>query len=207
MEHRPDDVAALLSRTLVLALAAALAAVGPAVAQGHGGEKGGHGGMTERGGHAMEMRGGHGAMLGHLPAAVLRQGDLLELSDDQRRRLEALRDSVEAVRRDRGGEPGAMHERAASAFGEDGIDVEAYESALRSLADRRVAARVRVARIARRALDVLDDAQREKFLYGVHLMQRMHRMHHGGHGKAMEREEMEMEHGGGEEEGGGDRLR
>lgn len=197
MEHRPEDGAAALSRLLVLALAAVFAAAGPAAAQGHGGGK-------EGGGHAMEMRpghrmhGGHGAMLARVPSAVLHQSELLELSDDQRRRLEALEDSVEAVGRDPGVERGAMHERVTSAFGEDGIDVEAYESALRSTADRRVTRQVRVARFAQRALQVLDDAQREKFLYGVHLMQRMHRMHHGGHGA-------KKEHGGAGEEGGGGR--
>ena len=157
MEHRPDAPGALLVRTLALALAAVLAAAGAAAAQGHGGEKGGHGGMEERGGHGMEMQrghrmhGDHGAMLGRVPAAVLRQGELLELSDDQRRRLEALSDSVETVRRDRGGERGATRQRLASAFGENGIDVEAYESALRAIRATRTRCAIRRSAVARRA--------------------------------------------------------
>lgn len=191
----------VLRRALGLALAAALAAVGSVSAQAHG-EKGGHG-MPAGG-----MHGGHGAMLGHVPAAILHQGDLLELTDGQKERLEALKDSLASLREEGHGRDGDLKQAdVESAFTESGIDVEAYESALRSMADRHVAARVEVARIARRALQVLDEDQREKFLYGVHLMHRMHRMHHGGHGDVDMRPGEKMHHGGmkemEEKEGGG----
>lgn len=183
----------VLGRALALGLAAAFAAAGALSAQAHG-EKGSHEGM-EHGMKRSGMHGGHGAMLAHVPAAILRQGELLELSDGQAERLNALKDSLEAVRQAHHGSEGPMHEEMASAFSESGIDVDAYESALRSMADRRVAARVEVARIAQRALQVLDAGQREKFLYGVHLMQRMHRMHQDGHGEMQGGKKMREKHG------------
>lgn len=205
-DHR--TAAALLRRALGLALAALFVAGGALSAQGHG-EKGGHGMMMERhdaGMSAGGMHGGHGALLGHVPTAILHQAELLGLADDQEERLEALKDSLASMREARHEDRGSMREGMESAFTEGGIDVEAYESALRSMADRRISARVEVARIAERALQVLDDGQREKFLYGIHLMHRMHRMHQGGHGmmdrgmkehRGMERGEKKMEKEGG----------
>lgn len=175
-----------LAATLAL-LATAVLLAPPASAQEGGEEPGeddraekmerhGHAGAAKRGMH--RMRGGHGAMLAHLPVAILHQQEMLELSDQQVSRLEALRDSVRAIR-DRGRT--AMreaHEGGEGALGADGIDVEAYRQSLRSAADRMVEHRVAVATAARDALQVLDEGQREKFLYGVHLMHRM-RAHHG----------------------------
>lgn len=195
----------VLRLALGLALAAVLAAGGPLLAQAHG-EEGGHG-MMERDGHAMPaggMHGGHGAMLGHVPTAILHQGDLLGLTDGQKERLEALKDSLASLRESRGGDSDSKHGGMSSVLTGSGIDVEAYESALRSMADRHIAARVAVARIARRSLQVLDEDQREKFLYGFRLMHRIHRMHQGGHGKM--RDGKERRHHGGEmkeREGGG----
>ncbi len=175
--------APIVRRALGLALAAVLAAGGPLLAQAHG-ERAGHD-MMERDGHAAPgggMHGGHGAMLGHVPAAILHQGDLLGLTDGQKERLEALKDSLASLRESPGGDGDTRHGSVRSALTGNGIDVEAYESALRSMADRHVAARVAVARIARQSLQVLNEDQREKFLYGFRLMHRMHRMHQGGHG-------------------------
>lgn len=179
-EHRSPAV--VLRRAFGLALAAVFAAGGALSAQGHG-EKGGHETMKREGPgtHMGARHGGHGALLGHVPAAILHQAELLELSDGQEERVKALKDSLASMRKAHREDRGSMRERLESAFTESGIDVEAYETALRSMADRRISHRVETARIAQRALQVLDEDQREKFLYGVHLMHRMHRMHHGGH--------------------------
>lgn len=178
-----------LAATLALLATAALLAQ-PASAQEGGEEPGeddraekmerhGHERAAMRGMH--RMRGGHGAMLAHLPVAILHQREMLELSDQQVSRLEALRDSVRAIR-DRGRT--AMreaHEGGEGALGAGGIDIDAYRQSLRAAADRKVEHRVAVATAARDALQVLDEGQREKFLYGVRLMHRM-RAHHGpGH--------------------------
>lgn len=170
------------SSVTILGMLAALAMLAPAASAQEGGGHGAHGAKK---GPSHGQMGGHGAMLGHVPTAILHQQEALGLSEDQVSRVEALRDSVMA-----------LHERAMTAmqearggldeaFGEDGIDVEAYRRAVRAAADRRVEARVRAAEIASGALDVLDDSQRERFLYAIHLMHRMHRMHGGqgdGHG-------------------------
>ena len=169
----------------VVALVAALAAAGlPAhdVAAQHGGQGEAHGGMDAPHGKMGSPHASHGALLGHVPMAILHQQEALELSEEQVARVEALQDSV-----------AALHERSMAAmkearggveqaFGEDGIDVEAYRRAVRAAADRRVEARVRAAEIADRALGALDASQREKFLYGLHLMHRMHGAHGMGHG-------------------------
>ncbi len=196
METSHQQERPVLRRAFALALAAAFVAAGGLPAQGHDGKRGGHEAMRAGGG----MHGGHGSMLAKVPVAILHQGELLELTDDQVERLKSLKDSVKAVREGHRKDRGSMHGGMKDAFGEDGIDVQAYESALRSRADRRVAARVEVARIAQRALQVLEADQREKFLYGVHLMKRMHRGHHGGHGDRMERGKM-MKDGGMSEKG------
>lgn len=147
--------------------------------EGHRGMKAGmHGqGMMGRmaGMRGSGMMGGpHGAMLGHVPTAILHQSDALGLSDEQIARVEALRDSVAAIHETA---MEAMHESHAGleeAFTESGIDVAAYRSALRAAADRMVGAHVATAEAARSALQVLDAGQREKFLYALHVMHRMH---------------------------------
>lgn len=171
------------SSVTILGMLAALAMLAPAASAQQGGGHGAHGAKKgSSGGQMGGMRGGHGAMLGHVPMAILHQQEALGLSEQQVSRVEALQDSVMA-----------LHERAMAAmqearggiegaFGEDGIDVEAYRRAVRAAADRRVEARVRAAEIASGALDVLDDSQRERFLYAIHLMHRMHGGKGDGHG-------------------------
>lgn len=114
----------------------------------------------------------HGALLVRVPAAILHQAGALGLSDDQVARVEALRDSIVAIH---GRRMRAMQGRGGDfeeAFTDDGIDLDAYRSALRAAADRMVETRVAVAEVAQSALQVLDASQREKFLYALHVMHR-----------------------------------
>lgn len=189
--------------TLALLAAAAFLAA-PAAAQEQEGEEreGGERAATAKGPyrgamgdmHRMHaMRAGHGAMLAHVPAAILHQRGMLGLSDQQVSRLETLRDSVRTLRESGHAAMREAHGGDEGAFGEGGIDVEAYREAVRAAADRMVEHGVAMATVARDALQVLDTEQREKFVYGVHLMQRM-RAHHGrGMGMMGARHEHEKE--------------
>lgn len=186
------------SRFLPLVLAGLVAGALPLSAQGHPERHGqrGHRDMPDRPARK-GMTGGHGHgmhLIAHLPTALLHQKELLELTDRQVEEIEAVRQEMEEARSHRG-EGGSAHEEIASAFGPAGLDVSAYEEALREAARRRIDARVAAARRAQRALEVLDADQRARFLYGLRLMHRMHRMHgmrggmhgamrddgHGGH--------------------------
>lgn len=169
-------VAALSVLAALALLAPGLAAQeqGPPHREHRGGAPGmeGHPGMMG-GMHGTGAMGGpHGAMLAHVPAAILRQAEALGLSEEQTARVEALRDSIVAVHERRMTAMRGMGAGFQEAFTDDGIDLDAYRSALRSAADRRVETRVAVAEVAQSALQVLDAPQREKFLYALHVMHR-----------------------------------
>lgn len=171
---------ARLRRGAGLALAALLAGA-PALAAQHphggSGMDGGSPGPHGAGSMPAHMR--PGALMAHVPTAILHQSDLLDLSDAQVEEIRAVREAMPTPGEARE-EMRAAHEQLRSALGPDGIDVSAYESALRTMTDRMVRRRVEAARSARRALEVLDAGQRSRFLHGMRLMRRMHRMHGGG---------------------------
>lgn len=168
-----------LALVALLAVAPAVAAQHPHGGEGMGGEgSGGHGAVSM----PAHMR--PGALMAHVPTAILHQRDLLGLSDAQVEEIRAVQEEIPVPGEDRE-EMRAAHEKLRDALGPDGIDVSAYESALRAMTDRMVGRRVEAARSARRALEVLDADQRARFLHGMRLMRRMHRMHGGaadGHG-------------------------
>lgn len=196
-----------LSALAAVALAApGLAAQqqGPPHRQHHGGamRMEGHPGMMGGMGGPAMTGGPHGAMLARVPMAILHQAEALGLSDEQVARVEALRDSVVAIHGRRMTAMQGMGGDFAEAFTDDGIDLNAYRSALRSAADRMVETRVAVAEVAQSALQVLDASQREKFLYALHVMHRgpgMEGAMHGGgmmHGQgAMHEDRMTPGHG------------
>ena len=107
------------------------------------------------------------------PAMILRMGDALNLTEEQRSQLEAIQaeysDAVEPL------VAGAReaHQSAAAALEGDSPDFEAYERALREGADRMVQAHVAMARAAAEARDVLTEEQRQGLQGGMQMMQGM----------------------------------
>ena len=124
----------------------------------------------------MQMMGqGMGMMAtgGPGPAMILRMGDTLELTPQQRTRLEAIQseysDSVQ---------PGmaAMmetHRTASAALQGDSPDFGAYEEALQEGAGRMVQAHVAMARAAAEARNVLTQEQREGLEDSMQMMRGM----------------------------------
>jgi Spy/CpxP family protein refolding chaperone len=124
----------------------------------------------------MQMMGqGMGMMAtgGPGPAMILRMGDTLELTPQQRTQLEAIRseysDSVQ---------PGMAvmmeaHRTASAALQGDSPDFDAYEEALQEGADRMVQAHVAMARAAAEARNVLTEEQREALGGGMQMMRGM----------------------------------
>jgi Spy/CpxP family protein refolding chaperone len=107
------------------------------------------------------------------PAMILRMGDALNLTDEQRVRLQAIQGeysgSVEplmaAVMR--------AHQEAAAALAGDPPDIEAYERALREANDRMVEAHVAMARAAVEARAVLTDEQLGQLEDSIRMMRGM----------------------------------
>jgi len=163
------------------------AGVPPAATPGMMGDGMGMGEMMQMMGQGMmgggmmgpEMMGMMGQGMGMMatggpgPAMILRMGDALNLTDEQRSRLEAIQteysDSVEPLM------SGAReaHQNAAAALEGDSPDIEAYDRALREGADQMVQAHVAMARAAAEARDVLTEEQREGLDGGMQMMQGM----------------------------------
>lgn len=91
------------------------------------------------------------------PTMILRMGDALNLTEEQRTQLEAIQteysDSVQGLM-NRAME---AHQNAAAALEGDSPDFDAYEEALREGADQMVEAHVAMARVAAEAREVLTD--------------------------------------------------
>jgi Spy/CpxP family protein refolding chaperone len=107
------------------------------------------------------------------PAAILGMADALDLTADQRSRLQTIQDaygnSIEPLMA-RAMEAQA---RAAEALQGDSPDFDAYESALREGTDQMIQAHVAMARAAFEARQVLTDEQRARLRGGMQMMQGM----------------------------------
>lgn len=139
-----------------------------------GGGMAGHGMM---GGMAagQGMMGGTGAMGmmpagGASPAALLRAGDELALTPDQKTRLEALANEPGEGRQTHMQAAMAARTRATKALSADAPDLQAYQNALEEAASRMVEVHVAVARAALDARAVLTPEQRSKIGEGMRLM-------------------------------------
>ncbi len=140
-------------------------------------------GMMMRAHHGAGMMGAAGLMPGRMmgmmvsaptPGHILMQGEVLGLSDDQAARLEAIQEDLRAVHQRHMEEIGPIRDRLETALdAESGIDVSAYESALKELSDHHVQMAVTMARSSQEALDVLADEQRSRVRYGMRLMRHM----------------------------------
>lgn len=136
-------------------------------AQGHGGMMGMMGGMM---------------MAGPGPGMILAQSDVLALTDAQVEEIEGLRERLSETRTEHVETMRTLHERLAEEAGAQ-MDLDAYESAVRSLEDERVAMHMAMARAARDAREVLTAEQREKLRVGMRMMRgMMMRMMHGREG-------------------------
>lgn len=123
------------------------------------------------------------------PVMLLHQKEALGLSEEQASRLDSLRaatvGTMEEHRSAMEEVHVAMKELAASE--EPGMD--RFRDLLERMADARIALAVDMARIHRRAMDVLTEEQRSNARYGMKLMHRMMmQRHHGeGHGHMEDR--------------------
>ena len=168
----------LIAAVLILGasnLSAQVAGQGSGMGRGmmEGGMLGGMMGNGMMSAEVMDMM-GHGVGMmatgGPGPETILRMGEALNLTDEQKSRLQAIQteytDSVQPLM------AGAReaHESAAAAL-EGEPDFEAYERALSEGAEQMVQAHVAMARAATEARAVLTDEQRER-LRGVAQMMR-----------------------------------
>jgi len=119
-------------------------------------------GMMEGG--MMQMMGqGMGLMPtgGPGPAVILEMRDSLGLSEEQVGQLEEIRDRHHTAHSQMGDGPMGAHSRAKEAITGDNPDFQAYESALRDMADSMVQMHVGMARSAAEAREVLTAEQQE----------------------------------------------
>jgi len=118
-------------------------------------------GMMDSG--MMQMMGkGMGMMAtgGPGPSMILRMGDALGLTEDQRIRLQAIQEEHSGSTTGHMRSAMAAHQEAAEALRSDSPDFEAYEDALREAANHMVLAHTGMARAASEAREVLDAEQR-----------------------------------------------
>lgn len=142
----------------------------------------GQGGMMQRmgqgmmgGGMMQMMMGGMGMMGtgGPGPGMILRMGDALGLTDEQRAELEAIQEEYQETVAPMMSSMMEIHRDAAERLTGDSPDFDAYEGALREAADAMVEAHVAMARAASEARAVLTDEQRAQLQRGMQMMQGM----------------------------------
>lgn len=135
-------------------------------------------------GMMMRMQ-GHGEMMGMgmmgmmatpTPTMLLHQREALALSEEQVERLEALHEGMAGTRGEHMESMRAAHERLAEQARDPDLDLAAYESTLRSLADAHVGMHVEMARVGQQARDVLTAEQQEKLRTGMQFMRGMQGM-------------------------------
>lgn len=128
---------------------------------------------THRHGPMMGMMGSMGMMSGPGPMMILRQREALDLTEEQVTGLEALRERMAQTRAEHMESVRPLHERLVGLAGDPALDLDAYESTLRSLAEEHVAVHVAMARIGQRAREALTPEQREKLHTGMEFMRGM----------------------------------
>lgn len=175
------------SRTFLTA-AVALLLAHPAVAQQHQHETEAatnSPGMGMMSGDMMSMMSGGMMMdmtvMGLQPAALLGSASVLELSDEQVQRLEALESEGHAAHREHAQSAMEARMRAASALQGDLPDLEAYSEAVTEAAHHMAMAHIGMARTAMEARGVLTPSQREKVMAATSMMKGMQgmKMMHG----------------------------
>lgn len=133
------------------------------------------GGMM--GGGMMQMMMGEGMGMtgtgGPGPGMILRMGDALELTDEQRAELEAIQEEYQGTAAPMMSSMMDIQGEAADALAGDSPDFDAYEDALRDAAGTMVEAHVAMARAAAEARAVLTDEQRAQLQGGMQMMQGM----------------------------------
>ncbi len=110
---------------------------------------------------------------GPSPAMILRMGEALDLTDQQRTELEAIQEQYSESAQPHMTGMMEAHRSARAALESDPPDIDAYEEALREGADRMVQAHVAMARAAAEARDVLTDVQRQELQEGMQMMRGM----------------------------------
>jgi Spy/CpxP family protein refolding chaperone len=163
-------------KALLIATAALLVSM-PALAQQHN-HPGQHEGHEQR----MGMMAEHCPMMGGAhPTMILRHAEHLGLSQDQVRRIEAIRDRAEVATHMQGAM--AAHRQAAELLQAEQPDLAAYEARLRQAADHMVQAHTSMARTAVEARAILTPEQRASLAGMAHGAMGHGAMGHGsGHG-------------------------
>jgi Spy/CpxP family protein refolding chaperone len=169
----------------LLLIASGAAGQRPPTAPGMMGQGMGMGGMMQMmqmmgegmmGPGMMEMMGqGMGMMAtgGPGPAMILRMGDALDLTDEQRSRLQTIQGEFSSSVQPLMAATMEAHQEAASALEGGSPDFDAYERALRQAADQMVEAHVAMARAAAAARDVLTEEQRQQLQASMQMMRGM----------------------------------
>lgn len=128
------------------------------------------GGMGMTGG--MPMMGKSG-MMGAGPSMLLAQRDVLELTDDQAQRLEQLQAEKQAMMKEMHEGMTAVRSEMRDAMGAGSPDLEAYRSALETMADQMVSHHMQRAQFQQQVLDVLTTVQRDRLQTGMRMMRHM----------------------------------
>jgi Spy/CpxP family protein refolding chaperone len=126
-------------------------------------------GMTQMMGQGMGMlaTGGPG------PAMILRLEEPLDLTGDQVRHLEEIRDQFYETVRTEMNAAVTAHRDARAAVQIESPDFEAYERFVNEASDHMVQAHVAMARATARAREILTGEQRQQLHEGFVMMQRM----------------------------------
>jgi Spy/CpxP family protein refolding chaperone len=126
-------------------------------------------GMMEMMGQGMGMMGTGGPG----PAMILRMGEALDLTDEQRTRLQAIQSGLSDSMQPFMAAVMEAHQEASAALEGDSPDFGAYERALRRAASQMVEAHVAMARAAAEGRDVLTEEQRQQLRDSMQMMRGM----------------------------------
>lgn len=128
-----------------------------------------HGGMD------MMMQGGMGMMMSGLPTPgmILHAADELDLTENQRNRLETMQAELIAAIQPHMQAAMDAHGQAAAALGAEPVDMTGYEAALETAMQEMVRAHVAQARAGVQARNLLTAPQREKLEGAVGMMHGM----------------------------------
>jgi len=131
--------------------------------------------MMGRKGMMMGQPGMISMSLGPSPSMILGQKKVLDLSDEQVRKLQDLQAGASNAREADAAELRSLSKRLREVVdqSEGQPDLNRYESLLREKADREIGARLRNARLRQSVLAVLTEAQRAKLRTGMQVMHAM----------------------------------
>lgn len=114
-----------------------------------------------------DMMGTMGMRAGTSPMMILRHKEALGLTAEQVEKLDAVQERLAERRAAHMERMRALHEELSEQAAEAEVDLDAYESTLRSMADERVAWHLAMARSGQEAREALTAEQRDKLRVGM----------------------------------------